>query len=388
MSPKLEIPKNLVNQFDRVFIHRDCLSSNVAQRAIEFFRPDQIEIVDQKPLEEKNGKLSASEFSQSKRLLYLSNFQGAFFKRCPGAKPGLSCCNYFVLNLGSQCNMNCSYCYLQSLINSPVTSIYCNIEQALEELSAMAIDHPEKYYRVGTGELTDSLSLDLVTLYSRQLIEFFSLHPKWNLEFKTKSDCVDQFLDLGHKGQNTIVSWSINPQFIVESEEHGTASLYNRIEAARKCVEAGFSIAFHIDPMIWHSNWKANYSDLVDLITKTFRPEQVKWITVGALRFQPEQRHMMKERFGVQSLVTSAEVFKSQEGKYRYDSETRNSMFQFIVERFRQHNPLWRTTLCMEVKESWVATMATTPSQIEDLKELFVPLPQKLLSDSSRLPLQ
>ena len=72
-----------------------------------------------------------------------------------------------------------------------------------------------------------------------------------------------------------IVSWSLNPQHIVETEEHDTASLYERLKAAQKCYEKKFLISFHIDPVIWHPQWKMNYTHLVNTITDFFEPQNV-----------------------------------------------------------------------------------------------------------------
>ena len=40
-----------------------------------------------------------------------------------------------------------------------------------------------------------------------------------------------------------------------------------------------------------------HYQKLVQAITTRFSPEEIQIISLGALRFQPEQRHMMRERF-------------------------------------------------------------------------------------------
>jgi len=271
---------DLLKSFDQIYIHEDSIESSVAKRVRSMFPENIVQVVKEKPLANLNGKMSANDFSKSKRLLYLAEYKGEFFKRCPGAKPGLTCCNYFVLNLGIQCNMNCSYCYLQSYINSPLLTIYTNIDRALSELKALALQYPNQHYRVGTGETTDSLSLDELTLYSRKLIAFFQEFPKWKLEFKTKSSKVDQFLDVPHAG-NVICSWSVNPQNVIDSEEHLTASLDQRLSAAKKCLDKGFTLAFHFDPMIWHPEWKQSYAQLVEEITARFSPRDITYITVG-----------------------------------------------------------------------------------------------------------
>ena len=167
--------------FDKIFIDAVSKKSDVADRVRSLY-PKEINFdVDTEPFSEQKGSMSSDEFNQSKRTLFLTEYKGHFFKRCPGAtqKKTLTCCNYHVLNLGSQCNMNCSYCYLQSYLNSRTTKIFTNIDQALAELKEMADLHPTQPYRVGTGEVIDSLSLDEITLYSRKLINFFKNYPNW-----------------------------------------------------------------------------------------------------------------------------------------------------------------------------------------------------------------
>ncbi len=361
------------DQFDRIFIDEQSLDSDLAKRALSVFPKELIEIRSTAPLSHVRGPLSPAEFEQSKRLLHITPYKGQFFKRCPGSRPGLMCCNYYVLNWGSQCDMNCSYCYLQSFVNSPVTTLYSNIDDALKELEKIGLDSKDKKIRIGTGETVDSLSMDDLTNHSRKLISFFNDYPNWTLEFKTKSNKVDQFLDQKSIG-NTVVSWSINPQAVIESEEHLTASMNERLEAARKCLQHGFQIAFHIDPMIEHEGWKKNYSHLVQEIIQMFSPEQVNVISIGALRFQPEQRHMMKERFGPSSMVNQGEMFKSRDGKLRYDAELRSEMFNHVLNEFKANSKDWKIFLCMETPETWLGVDKKNPFKDEGIKDLFQPL--------------
>ncbi len=371
----MNLATKLAAKFEKVYISEESWESRVAERFRAVFPNEKIFKVDDHPYANHKGTLSSEEFDQSKKEIFLTHFKGSFFKRCPGAKKGLACCNYFVLNLGLQCDMNCSYCYLQSYLNTPVLTFYSNIEDAISEMREMAVEHPEKSYRVGTGETIDSLSLDPITLYSKDLMEFFYDFPQWKLEFKTKSDHVDQFLNFKHQS-NIIVSWSINPEMIVSNEEHGTASLKKRLQAARKCVEKGFPIAFHIDPVIWSPDWKENYLGLVDEICEQFSPEQLPYISLGALRYQPEQKLMMRERFGYNSQVLRGEMHPGKDGKLRYDSQLRTQMFQTILDRFKSHSPLWKVFLCMETPENWLNTFSEVPHRIDEMNELFKPLPK------------
>lgn len=365
--------ERILHHFEKIFIETKSVSSPVAQRILDLAPAEKITICDGKPPMTSTGDFTGEEYTRSKKLLFVTEHPGLFFKRCPGAKKGLACCNYYVLNLGLQCDMDCSYCYLQSFINTPYTIIYSNVDQALRELDGIYRDFGDTHVRIGTGEVIDSLSLDPLTLYSKTLIEFFKDKPSWRLEFKTKSNYVDQFIDDGHAG-NVIVSWSINPQFIVGREEHKTAPLAARLEAARRCLDKKFQIAFHIDPVIWHEEWKENYTLLIDEITTRFSPEDMPYISLGSLRFKPEQKDMMRERFGMNSLVTRAEMFQGAAGKMRYDQSLREEMFQFIIKEFKARNPNWKIFLCMETPETWINSTGDLPIKKEDLRGLFKPL--------------
>ncbi|MCC6278408.1 MAG: radical SAM protein [Oligoflexia bacterium] len=360
-----------MTQFEELFVHPKSLNSEITKRVIEHTGLTPM-ITDRRPYSSLEGRLTGEEFSKSKKRLYLLPHEGHFFRKCPGTT-GAACCNYFVLNLGVHCNMNCSYCYLQGYINSPVTQIYTNIDDAFAELTEMIRENPTAEFRVGTGETIDSLSLDHLTLYSIELISFFAKHRHLICEFKTKTDQVDHFIKTPHSG-NVIVSWSVNPQKIVSEEEHGTATLDNRLSAARRCADHGFPVAFHIDPMIYFDEWRIHYEDLVDQICSRFKPNEVKWISVGALRYPPTMKHILRQRLTESKRVLTSELFLGTDGKLRYDHDLRNEMFKSVVKRFSDHSSEYPLLLCMETGASWQTTFEQTPRQIQGVKELFDPI--------------
>jgi spore photoproduct lyase len=49
-------------------------------------------------------------------MLVLQRHRGGFLRHCPAGTAGLVCCNYLVVNLASNCPMDCSYCFLQDYL--------------------------------------------------------------------------------------------------------------------------------------------------------------------------------------------------------------------------------------------------------------------------------
>ena len=177
---------------------------------------------------EKEFKVSRSDvFGEGKKNLVLSRFNGSFLKKCPGASPGMVCCNYYVVNLSKNCIYDCSYCFLQDFLNNnPLQVAYVNVEDLFLELEKVFTQFPDRAFRVGTGEITDSLALDALIPYSQLLIPFFNRQKNALLELKTKSDRIENLLDQPDP-TNVIVSWSINPQQVIDLEEKGTPNLEN-----------------------------------------------------------------------------------------------------------------------------------------------------------------
>jgi spore photoproduct lyase len=365
-------PFDVTSWFEELYIHESAWDSPVANRVRSIVKVEAKRVYEKPFTDLESDSLSGNEFDHSKKRLYLAPHQGHFFRKCPGTT-GAACCNYFVLNLGVQCNMNCSYCYLQSYINSPMTQVYTNISDALLELEQIALRNPSASLRIGTGETIDSLSLDDLTGYSDLLVEWFSKYPRLTCEFKTKSNNIKNFINTPHAG-NVVVSFSINPQQIIESHEHRTANLKERLQAARSASDKGFPIAFHIDPMIYDEDWQNLYNQLVDQVATTFKPSELKWISVGALRFQPSMKHIMRERFGARSLGVRSELFLSQDGKLRYDQALRTKMFDQVISRFKIHDKSYPVFLCMETPETWLATFDSTPRQAPQVSDLFTPV--------------
>ena len=142
---------------------------------------------------------------------------------------------------------------------------------------------PETLFRIGTGEHSDSLALDKTLGINQHIIKFFAALPNALLELKTKSNQIEHLLELPHGGK-TVISWSVNPQVIITKEELKTATLDERLNAARMASDAGYKVAFHFDPMIDYPDWEKGYQGLVEQIFDNISPDRIAWVSLGTLR--------------------------------------------------------------------------------------------------------
>lgn len=308
--------------------------------------------------------------STAKKQLYLARHKGQAVKSCQGMGDYV-CCQYYTMALVSDCHLECTYCILQDYLkNNPVITMYTNVEEIFAEIAQRIEAQPGRLFRIGTGELSDSLALDHIHEYSKILVDFARSYPNLLLELKTKTDNVANLLGLDHRGR-TIVSWSVNPQKTIDREEHKCSSLSERLDAARRCANAGYPVAFHFDPLLHFCDWQNEYANVVDQIAALFTRRDIAWVSIGSLRFTPDLKKIVNDRFP-KSQVMAGELYPSQDGKTRYFRPLREEMYQFLSGEIRnklKHVPYY---LCMETKTVWQNIYNQVPENNQVLEDHLV----------------
>jgi spore photoproduct lyase len=226
----------------------------------------------------------------------------------------------------------------------------------------------DRFYRLGTGELTDSLALEHIFNFSGYIADIINKSENILFEFKTKSANVGNLLNCNPK--NLMVSWSMNPQSIMESEEHGTARIQDRLSAAKECAAHGFGIGFHFDPLIWSENFEKDYAEVIKKMCESVPETSVKYISVSTFRFMPELLDIVRGKFESSLLLQSAYV-KSIDGKMRYFKPQRVHMLEFFVREVRRY---WKDAFiyfCMEHESVWKRIFGFDPGEREQLEKNF-----------------
>lgn len=310
-----------------------------------------------------------ADLTRGKKTLFLKAQKGEAVKLCPGFSEEVLCCNYWVMNFIENCPFECTYCILQAFHNRPLMTLYANVEEIVDRMKGFLKEHPDQYFRIGTGEHSDSLVLDQIFPVNEYLIEQFADIPNAILELKTKSADIDHLLGLQHKG-NTILAWSLNPEEIIKREELKTADLNERISAAKQAQDAGYKLAFHFDPLIYHDGWKEGYRKVVEKVAENLNPEKIVWFSTGALRYIPALKQIAETRFPRLSIF-SEEFVSAPDGKMRYLKNIRYELFKEIHRLMAEKLPGVPHYLCMEQKGAWKYCMETTYESATELDDFL-----------------
>ena len=353
-----------------ILIERGEEEAPVVQRALAKLPELPVRIVE-KDWEQKEARPTGKDpFGAGKRRLFFTRQRARFLEHCPAGTPGLVCCNYLVVSLISNCPMDCSYCFLQEyLANNPILKVFTNSDDLLEEVAQVVDRQPWRQFRIGTGELSDSLALDTLVGFSADLVPFFAARKNVLLELKTKSDCIDNLLRLESHGR-VVVSWSLTPPAIADTEEHGTASFVERLRAAQRVQQAGYKIGFHFDPLIEYPNWETDYRQALEQVLTTVDPRGVAWVSFGSLRITPPLRKVIRQRFP-QTRLLSGEQVLCDDGKWRTFQALRVKMYRSLITQLNSLAPMVPVYMCMETAPVWQKVFGRSPGCDKDVARLL-----------------
>lgn len=333
LTPRPFYPKH-------IYIEASVQDSPLAARARQMFP--------QAEFKEWDGKemVGSGNFSRRTETLVIHREKYDFLKPCP-CSAGNAGCGYNLINLGFGCRFECEYCFLQQYQNLHAILLPANVQDFLDKIDSAKFNKgPFDRPRIGSGEFTDSLVFDDLTQYSAQLVPFFRARPQLQFEFKTKSVCIDGLLRQ-NGAENVVVSWSVNAAQFIESAEHFTPSLSQRLEAAAAVARAGYRIGFHFDPVVPFKGWKEAYAAAAAQIAASVPKEKVAWISVGLLRFSRELKKAVENRFP-ENTILDGEFLLEFDGKMRYPEALRKEAYEYFVPLLKELFPQSTVYVCME----------------------------------------
>jgi len=255
--------------------------------------------------------------------------------------------------------MDCSYCILQSYFHPPMLQFFVNHQEMNQSLDRLFSQ--KKLTRIGTGEFTDSLIWEEIYPLAENLVAKFSGQSHAVLELKTKTIHIEKLLSVRHN-RKTILSWSLNTECIVRTEERRTAAIRHRLSAAAECQAKGYPLAFHFDPLVIYPGAERDYQKIIELLFSMISSENIVWISLGTFRFMPSLKPIVEQRFD-RSKIAYGEFIKGMDGKMRYFKPLRIRFYQQIVSCIREFAPDVTLYYCMEDDEVWMKTLGFTPSQ-------------------------
>jgi spore photoproduct lyase len=268
-----------------------------------------------------------------------------FFNKTPS---DIVCPHFWEMRWAFGCPFECSYCYLQGTGRGnkrpryrPISKVILAVDKAFKNKYFQK--HPSIF---NSGELSDSL-MNPTTM--KQIVDFFETQQSHKLLLLTKSSNVEWLAQNPRK--QTLASFSINATKISARWEKKAPLPQQRIEAARKLIEAGYEVRVRIDPIFPVDKWQVYYEDLIYSILSTL-PRDPDRITLGTPRGLSKTLIFAKDRSWEKIAFTESPE-NSGWGK-KAPTAIRREIYNFFFDKLQSLGfDKQNIGICKETKSMW-----------------------------------
>ncbi|SEF52436.1 spore photoproduct lyase [Caloramator fervidus] len=323
----------------QIFIEKDALKYKLTHEIIEKFKNNNIPIFEEN-FKKTFKKLNEQQFfAISKKTLILSVNKNKKLETC---KPSAD----YQFSLVSGCPGICEYCYLQTKhACSPYIKVYVNIDEILDNIQKYIDNNRPKITTFELSSISDPISVEHITGSVKKTIEFFSTQTYGKLRLVTKFTNIDSLLNINHNN-NTKIRFSINTDYIINTFEHNTSSLEERIESAYKILSSGYNTGFIIAPIIVYEGWKKDYENLFSYMKRKLEEFKNKEISFELIqfRFTLKSKDIILKRFPKTKLNLNENERLKKWGpygyyKYVYQKEISNELKKYFYEKIKKYFP-------------------------------------------------
>ena len=252
------------------------------------------------------------------------------------------------IHMASGCPHRCCYCSLGHLLPCMV-----NIEEYIEKLDEIVQAHPWQQLYLYEDD-AEALAFEPELGAMKLLAEYFATRADEYLLVHSKSANVEGLLDLEHAG-HTIMLWSLTSQTVSRVFEAGSGTTEERIEAARKCQEAGFPVRFKYKPIVPVRDWRDECRDMIRLTFEQTKPDVISMFTLAWMTYD-EMRSVfdtsMLDPVYVKAAEESVEEMKETRAQ-PFPHWVRAEIYDFFIDEIRRWDAEVPVSLSTETWEMW-----------------------------------
>ncbi len=300
---------------------------------------------------ELNGNEAAvSKWSRVKRTVLVLGV-----KKSLRAVPNSRSSNFIAPSHANGCTMACAYCYVarHKGYANPITT-FVNIERICSYLQRHATKQgmklePDqvdpKYWVYDIGCNNDCSADALISDNVKDLVTLFRDLPNAKASFATKLVNRD-LLDYDPQGK-TRIRFSLMPQKIAQTVDIRTSPIRDRISAVNDFVEAGYEVHLNFSPVIYYSDWQADYQQLFEQIDDLLSPSSKQQLQAEIIFLTHNESLHERNRAWNQKAEHLLWTPETQESKYsqsggrnlRYKRHLKKQLVDRFTEQLRKQLP-------------------------------------------------
>jgi len=146
-------------------------------------------------------------------------------------------------------------------------------------------------------------------------------------------------------------NWGVRRPFF----ERNTPNIAARLDAMRRCAQAGYPVRVVVMPIIPVADWQETYGRFMVTLLESI---PLSRITLGSICSYPQAQRLMELKLGRQDAISTLlgrGPAKSDDGRLRFSRSTREEVYRYLVECIRRQRPDLEIGLCLEDEAMFAA---------------------------------
>ena len=190
---------------------------------------------------------------------------------------------------------------------------------------------------------------------SELLGECFARNDRYLLVY-TKSNNVDHLLDLPYK-EHMPCYWTLATETQCNVIERDTPSLDERLEAMRKCEQAGYVVRAGFSPIVPHRNWREEATVALEKLFAACSPDTVRLWVVSMMLVKEAEQIFGAENLDPWCLEEMRQTASEMDGKHAgpFPLHVRAEVYRHYIREIKRIRPGTPVNLCTDERAVWEA---------------------------------
>jgi len=238
---------------------------------------------------------------------------------------------YLYAPIVQNCVYDCKYCILQGMYLNGNIVIFTNYEDFFLEIK----EHLKgERFHLSISYDTDLLALEKIHGLCEKWLEFIANFPDIELELRTKSANFGSISHIEPK-KNTILSWSLLPNSIIQKYDTLTPSLEKRVKDIKMAQKLGWNIRICIDPLIYIQDFESLYEEFMEYLDREIELGEIHSVALGAFRINSDYLKKIRKQHRDSDIIYYP--FNVKDGAARYSDTTEKRMVEFVKNLLLRH---------------------------------------------------
>ena len=254
------------------------------------------------------------------------------------------------LHLSWGCPHKCFYCGLTGVMTA-----MANLDEYRANLAKLVERNPWELCWLYDDD-AEALALEPEYGGMKMLAEYFGSTPDRYLTVHTKSANVDFLRDLDHRG-HTIITWSLTGRTQSSLMEARSGTMEERIAAAAKVIDWGYTARFKFKPIVPVVNWREELAEMIKLVFERSRPDNITLFTLAWMGYQDLLKCVDTGMLDPWALEAAREAADTMGGTSvaPFPHEVRRTIYEFAVDEIRKYDREIPIALSTEDSAMWQA---------------------------------